>query len=76
MMTAPTISNIFLWRTLAETDGQYHIAYWSLFDDDDRPLNITHIPKGHEHLKKFEHFPETKALTWTSLPQSSPASET
>lgn len=64
MMTSPTISNIFLWRMLAETDGHYHVAYWSLLDDDDRLANITHLPKGHEHLENFEHFPETQTLRW------------
>ena len=64
MITAPTISNIFLWRMVAETDGQYHVAYWSVFDDDDRLANFTHLPKGHEHLKDIEHFPETDALKW------------
>ena len=64
MITAPTISNIFLWRMVAETDGQYHIAYWSVFDDNNRLPNITHVPKGHEHLEDIQHFPETQALMW------------
>lgn len=64
MMTAPTISNIFLWRMVAETDGHYHVGYWSVFDDPDRPAKINHLPKGHEHLQKFEHFPETGTLKW------------
>lgn len=64
MMTAPTLSNIFLWRMLAETDGHYHVAYWSVFDDAERPLQISRLPKGHEHLEGFERFPETGTLKW------------
>ncbi|MFK7911011.1 MAG: metal-dependent hydrolase, partial [Akkermansiaceae bacterium] len=64
MMTAPTISNIFLWRMIADTEDHYHVAYWSPFDNDDRPTEISQLPKGHEHLKNFTHFPETKTLKW------------
>lgn len=64
MMTAPTISNIFLWRMVAETDNHYHVSYWSMFDDSDRPTKISHLPKGHEHLEDFQQYPETHALTW------------
>jgi len=64
MMSTPTISNIFLWRMVAETEGQYHIAYWSFFDDDDRPCRIDTTPKGHETLEKFKDYPETAKLIW------------
>ena len=64
MMTSPTLSNIFLWRMVAETEGHYHVGYWSVFDDAARPPRIDHIPKGHEHLGSFEPFPETGTLKW------------
>ena len=51
MMTAPTISNIFLWRMLAESEGDYHIAYWSFFDKPDRPCRIDTTPSGHTLLE-------------------------
>lgn len=64
MVTAPTLSNIFLWRMLAEADGQYHIAYWSLFDDHNRPFRITSTPQGHEFLRPLQHHPEAEQLIW------------
>ena len=64
MMTAPTISNIFLWRMLAETDGQYHIAYWSFFDDQDRQGRIDTTPSGNELLNPLASYPQTQKLTW------------
>lgn len=64
VMTAPTISNIFLWRMIAETDDHYHVSYWSVFDSSRRSARIDHMPKGHEHLKRFEQFPEIKTLKW------------
>ena len=64
MMTAPTISNILLWRMLAESDGQYHIAYWSFFDEPGRSCRIDSTPKGHELLEPLEHHPEVQKLIW------------
>jgi len=64
MITAPTLSNIFLWRMLAESDGHYHISYWSLFDNDDRQEAIEHIPNGHHQLGEFEHSKEVQKLIW------------
>ena len=63
-MTAPTISNIFLWRMVAETNEHYHIGYWSLFDDSDRPLKLETLAKGHDYLEKFDQFQETNTLKW------------
>lgn len=64
MMTSPTISNIFLWRMLAESEGQYHIAYWSIFDDEDRPCRIESTPNGHSTLDPLRKYPETGKLIW------------
>ena len=64
MMTAPTISNIFLWRMLAESGGQYHIAYWSLFDDSTRPCRIDSTAKGHDALEPLKDHPEAVQLVW------------
>ena len=64
MMTSPTISNIFLWRMLAASGGQYHVAYWSLFDDPERELRIDSVAKGHEKLLPYEQYPETDKLKW------------
>jgi inner membrane protein len=64
VMTAPTISNILLWRMLAESDGQYHIAYWSFFDDPGRPDRIDSTPTGHQTLTPLAHHPQAEKLTW------------
>lgn len=64
MMTSPTLTNIFLWRMIAESDGEYHIAYWSFFDSPDRPLRIDTVQKGHEKLQEFGKHPEITALEW------------
>jgi len=64
MMTAPTISNIFLWRMLAESEGDYHIAYWSFFDKPDRPCRIDTTPSGHTLLKPLKNYPQAQKLTW------------
>ena len=64
MMTAPTLSNIFLWRMLAETEGEYHVAYWSLFDAVDRDLRIDTVEKGHDKLSGFDPYREMQQIKW------------
>lgn len=64
IMTAPTISNIFLWRMLAESEGDYHIAYRSLLDDPARPCRIDTTPSGHDLLKPLENYPQAQKLSW------------
>lgn len=66
MMTAPTLTNIFLWRMLAESDGQYYISYWSVFDAADRDDALDQIPSGHHHLGEFSNSAEVKKLIWFS----------
>jgi len=63
-MSSPTLFNIFLWRMVAETEGQYHIAYWSFFDDEKRLCKLSSTPKGHQILEKFKDYPETAKLVW------------
>ncbi len=64
MMTAPTLSNILLWRMLAESGEHYHIAYWSVFDQPTRPCRIDSTPKGHKPLEPIKHHPEATQLIW------------
>ncbi|MBK1830124.1 metal-dependent hydrolase [Verrucomicrobiaceae bacterium R5-34] len=66
MMTAPTLSNIFLWRMLAESDGHYYISYWSVFDGPDRDDDLDHFPTGHQHLGDFAESAEVQKLIWFS----------
>ena len=70
MMTAPTISNIFLWRMLAESEdpdngSQLHVSYWSPFDDSSQDT-LRSFSKGTEHLAKFRGSEETETLHWFS----------
>ncbi len=64
MITAPTLSNIFLWRMLAESDGHYYITYWSIFDQQDRRDPIDKIAHGHDGLGHFAASAEVQKLIW------------
>lgn len=64
VMTAPTLSNIFLWRMLVESDDEYHIGYWSFFDDPDRVFHLESVPNGHSKLEGLEAYEEVKELKW------------
>ncbi|BDS06349.1 membrane protein [Oceaniferula spumae] len=66
MVTAPTLSNIFLWRMVAESEGNYHIGYWSIFDSDDRDTAFDQIPAKHEDLGTFAESAEVQKLIWFS----------
>ena len=67
MMVAPTLSNIFLWRMLAESDGEYHVAYWSIWDKPDRDFAISSIRKNHQLLEHFEPSPAVDKLKWFAV---------
>lgn len=66
MMTAPTFSNIFLWRMIADDqDGKtFHTSYWSLFDKNDEQPEILSIKKDHHLEVSFQDSNDLKALTW------------
>jgi inner membrane protein len=64
MMTAPTLSNILLWRMLAESGDHYHIAYWSVLDAPQRTCRIDSTPKGHQSLEPIKQQPEAAQLIW------------
>jgi inner membrane protein len=65
MMTAPTFSNIFLWRMVAEDhDGKtIHTSYWSLFDSKDEQPVILSFKKNHQLEVSFQDSADLKALT-------------
>lgn len=64
MMTAPTFSNIFLWRMVAEDqDGlTIHTSYWSFFDDKDENHDILSFKKDHHLEETFENSDDLQAL--------------
>ena len=60
----PTILNNFLWYAVAETDEDYRVAFYSLFDKDNLATNIIAIPKNHD-LIDVNH-PDIQTLRWFS----------
>ena len=64
MLTAPTFSNIFLWRMVAQDqDGdRVYVSYWSLFDSNDEDHDILNFKKGHELEVSFQDSEDLKAL--------------
>jgi len=64
LVASPTISNIFLWRMHARDKDQYHVAYWSLFDQNDREPVISSFDHGHELEQGFEDSKDLEILKW------------
>lgn len=60
----PTFLNNFLWYSVAETDTDYHFAFYSVFDKNDRASKILKIEKNHD-LLDMNH-PDLKVLRWFS----------
>ena len=60
----PTILNNVLWYAVAETDKNYTVSFYSIFDDTNTPLNFINIPKNHKVLD-VDH-PDIKTLRWFS----------
>ena len=60
----PTILNNFLWYSVAETDQDYQLTFYSLFDRENLATKFTAIPKNH-HLLDMDH-PDLKVLKWFS----------
>ncbi|WP_397362578.1 metal-dependent hydrolase [Olleya sp. R77988] len=62
--TQPTIFNNVLWYGIAETDTTYHVAYYSLFDKDNRFSDWQSLPKQRD-LKPSD-YKGIKDLAWFS----------
>ena len=60
----PTILNNFLWYAVAETDKNYTVSFYSIFDDNNTPPNFIKIPKNHK-LLDVDH-QDIKTLRWFS----------
>lgn len=60
----PTILNNVLWYAVAETDKNYTMAFYSIFDNNTRPTNFINIPKNHT-LVDVNH-PDIRTLRWFS----------
>jgi inner membrane protein len=62
--TQPSIFNNVLWYGIAETETSYYVAYYSLFDTQNKILNFRELPKQRD-LKPSE-YSDIKDLAWFS----------
>ena len=62
--TQPTILNNMLWYGVAESDDQYYVSYYSLFDSENYTSQILPIPKTHHILDMSD--PNLRLLPWFS----------
>jgi inner membrane protein len=60
----PTILNNILWYAVAETDTDYKVTFYSIFDKNTRSTNFINIPKNHT-LVDINHR-DIKTLRWFS----------
>lgn len=60
----PTILNNVLWYGVAETENDYKVAFYSLFDQSSYADSIITLPKNHHLLNMNE--PDLKTLKWFS----------
>jgi len=64
LIASPTFSNIFLWRMHARDADNYYVAYWSIFDRDDREPIVQTFSTGHHLEKDFADSEDLKVLRW------------
>ena len=62
--TQPSIFNNVLWYGIAENDNNYHVAFYSIFDESNQFSDWQELPKNHE-LVPVDH-PDIKTLSWFS----------
>lgn len=60
----PTILNNVLWYAIAETDTNYKVTFYSLFDKSATADTILTLPKNHD-LIDIQH-PDIKKMAWFS----------
>ena len=60
----PTIFNNILWYAVAETETQYHLAYYSLLDKSNTTDNVITVDKNHGLLDMNDK--NLNTLTWFS----------
>ncbi len=60
----PTILNNILWYAVAETENNYHITYYSLFDESDISEKIINVNKNHDLVDMSDENLQT--LAWFS----------
>jgi len=60
----PSILNNILWYAVAESDTQYHLAFYSLFDKSSTSEKMLHINKNHDLIDMNDE--NLKTLAWFS----------
>ncbi|MFY0630502.1 MAG: metal-dependent hydrolase [Flavobacteriaceae bacterium] len=60
----PTLLNNFLWYSVAETDTNYHLAFYSVFDKSSTADNIITLPRNQD-LLDMSHT-DLQVLAWFS----------
>jgi inner membrane protein len=60
----PTIFNNFLWYAVAETEENYHLTFYSLFDEKSTSEKILTVKKNHDLLDMNDV--NLRTLTWFS----------
>lgn len=65
-ITSCTLGNIFLWRILARDENNYYTSYWSVFDAQDRRVEIDTIPRTPELATPFLDSRVFETLDWFS----------
>ncbi|ARV15330.1 metal-dependent hydrolase [Polaribacter sp. SA4-12] len=60
----PTILNNILWYSVAETDSQYHLTFYSLFDKSATADKIITVEKNHDLIDMSDYNLQT--LAWFS----------
>lgn len=60
----PTILNNILWYAVAETETQYHLTFYSLFDKSNTADKIITVDKNHNIIDMSDE--NLKTLTWFS----------
>ncbi len=63
MMTCPTPLNSILWCAVAETEGGFHVGFYSLFDSDD-DIEFQFIPRSEELLGDLKDEYAVERLIW------------
>jgi inner membrane protein len=62
--TQPSIFNNILWYGIAETDNNYVVGFYSLFDKESRIIDWQELPKNHDLIS--EDHKDIKRLKWFS----------
>lgn len=64
--TSCTLGNIFLWRHLAQDNENYYVSYWSVWDSEDRLVEIDTISRSPELAVPYKDSKVFQTLDWFS----------